>query len=121
MSTALTVAGVLLVRPGTPESAAWIWTAAQLSVAPYTLLATARVLRARLGRQWRAGATPLALAGVAVAVASVLPELSCGGAEALAVRVATGGAVYVLACRVLLRGRIAEAAEVLLPPARARA
>ncbi len=121
LSAALMLAGVLLLRPATPAAAGWIWAGAQLLVAPYSLLATARALGARPGRQWRAGVAPLLLAAVATGAGSLVPALPWGPGATLAVRVAGGGAIYVLTCAVLLRGRVADAVGVLLPPAGARA
>lgn len=115
-STALTLTGVWLLQPASPAAAAWIWTGAQLFVAPYLLFATARTLDAYPGRQCRTGLLPLALALGAVAFASLMPTLGASVPHDAAARIAVALALYLLASTTLLRGPVLDAAHVLMPP-----
>src|SRR6185312_9180786 len=83
-STALTLAGVLLIRPSSPSLAAWIWFCGQILVFPYSLLATARVMHAVPLRQWRAGLAPLLIAAAATSVGWLAGQAVAGSDDPLA-------------------------------------
>lgn len=107
--TVLTLAGVLLVHPATPQAAVWVWAAAQILVFPVMQFGTARLLGDSVFRQVRAGLPALGLAIVAVAAALLVPR-AFGEPQhptlLIAERLAAGAAVYVPGAVVLLRGSV---------------
>lgn len=110
--TLLTLAGVLVVRPATPDGAVWVWAAAQLIVFPAMQYGTARLLGDSVFRQIRAGLPALALAMVAVAAAVLLPRalgLPQQPAPLILERLAFGAAVYVPGALLLLRASVLAA------------
>jgi PST family polysaccharide transporter len=110
--TVLTLLGVLLVRPTTPEAAVWVWAGAQLLVFPPMQYGTARLLGQSVFAQMRAGLLPLALTGLAVAAALLVPR-AFGEPEdpilLIAVRLAVGATVFLPAALVLLPGSVRAA------------
>jgi PST family polysaccharide transporter len=119
-SAAATLAGVLLFRPTTPLAAAWIWLAGQLVVAPYMLLATARVMQALPLRQWRDGLPALMTAAFAAALGFALPAAFAdpGGPLALiAARLSVGALVYVSGVLLFLRPTAQDALRAATPRA----
>ena len=110
--TVLTLVGVLVVRPTTPQVAVWVWAAAQVIVFPAMQYGTARLLGDSVFRQVRAGLPALGLASLAVAAALLLPR-AVGEPHAplplIAERLAVGAAVYVPGAAVLLRGSVVAA------------
>lgn len=122
-STAATIAGVLLIRPSAPVAAAGIWLAAQLLVAPYSLLMTARVLHALPLRQWRAGLPALGLAALATGAAFGLPYVTGeppGPMGLIVARLSAGALVYLPGALLLMRPSVDDAFRMLLPRVAAR-
>jgi len=110
--TALTLAGVLVFRPGTPQSAVWVWSVAQVAILPLVQYVTARLLGDNVISQIRAGLPSLALTAVAVAAAFLVPrELGEPASRALLIveRLAVGAAVYLPTALLLLRGSVVAA------------
>ena len=110
--TVLTLAGVLVVRPHSPQAAVWVWAGAQLVVFPVMQFGTARLLDDTVYRQVRAGLPALALASVAIAAALLLPRLLGEPQHPLlliAERLAVGVGVYVPGAALLLRGSVLAA------------
>jgi PST family polysaccharide transporter len=121
-STAATLGGVLLFRPETPLAAAWIWLSGQLIVAPYSLLATARVMHAMPLRQWRDGVPALLLAALAAGAGFALPRAfgDPGGPLGLiATRLSIGALVYMPGALLFLRPTVRDALRTALPRAAA--
>ncbi len=114
--TVLTLAGVMVVRPTTPQGAVWVWAAAQLIVYPPMQYGTARLLGDTVLRQIRAGLPALALAGVAIATALLVPRaLGEPRQPALLIleRLAFGAAVYVPGAALLLRASVLAALRTI--------
>jgi PST family polysaccharide transporter len=110
--TLLTLAGVLVVRPATPQAAVWVWAAAQMLVFPAMQYGTARLLGDSVYGQMRAGLPALALASVAIVAALLVPR-AFGGPQPPALliveRLAVGAAVYLPGALLLLRGSVVAA------------
>ncbi len=112
MLTVLTLAGVALARPTTPQGAVWVWAGAQALVYPAMQYGTARLLGDRVWRQIRTGLPALALAIAAVAAALLVPmALGQPGRPLplMAERLAVGAAVYLSGAALLLRASVAAA------------
>ena len=113
--TTATLLGVAVLRPATPLAAAAIWSAAQLLVSPYLVMTTARLMRAGLLRQQRAGLPALALAAAATlaaagAAAVLAPATPIG---VIAARLGVLAVVYPAGAVLLLRGRVRAAVPAL--------
>lgn len=67
--------GVAVLRPKTPAEAMTVWLIGQLATSPYTMWMTARVLHTGALAPIRAGLPALAVAGVSVVAALLLPWL----------------------------------------------
>ncbi|MBV8398032.1 MAG: oligosaccharide flippase family protein [Acetobacteraceae bacterium] len=119
-STAAVVSGVLLFRPATPVAAASIWIAGQLVVAPYMLLATARVMHAIPLRQWRDGISTLLTAALAGTLAFLLShELGQteGPLAVIAARLLVGAVIYTSGAVLFLRPIVREVMRGVAPRA----
>jgi O-antigen/teichoic acid export membrane protein len=113
--TALTLGGAVLLRPATPQAAALLWVAAQIAVAPYAVVMSARALRLRPLRPMRAGMRVLGVAAVATAAAFLTASLPGAPGAPLAqivLRLAVLGAVFLPGAVWLLRGDVREALRV---------
>lgn len=112
VTTALTLAGVLVFRPETPQSAVWVWSIAQVAVFPAVQYITARLLCDNVISQIRAGLPSLALTGLAVLAAFLVPR-GLGEPDSLvlliAERLAIGAAVYIPLVGLLMRGSVLAA------------
>jgi len=106
--TSATILGVLVLRPATPLAAALVWFAAQVLVNPYMMIKTARIMRAGLFRQYRAGLPALGLAGIATG-AALLPPGPIEPMALIAVRLAIIALVYGGGVWLLLRGALVSA------------
>ena len=92
--TGAVLLGVLLLRPAHAFEAVLVWLAAQLMIAPYTLMVAARFLPSAVGssglsslvRPIRAGLPVMGLAVLATAMAALVPGMVA--------RLAVGAAVY---------------------------
>jgi hypothetical protein len=112
------ISGVLLFRPATPVAAASIWIAGQLVVAPYMLLATARVMHAIPLRQWRDGIPTLLIAALAGALAFLLShELGERGRPlaVIAARLLVGAVIYASGAVLFLRPIVREVMRSVAP------
>jgi O-antigen/teichoic acid export membrane protein len=121
-TTALTLGGVVLLRPATPLGAALIWGAAQLAVAPYAIVMSARALRLRPLRPLRAGLRSAALAGIATLAAflvAALPGAPPSAAAQIILRLAVSAVVFLPAAAWLLRADLREAWRSAVPTPRA--
>jgi PST family polysaccharide transporter len=108
-ATVLTLAGAVLLRPTTPFAAALLWSAAQLAVAPYAVLMSARALRLPPLRPQRAGLPAALLAGIATLAAACLPAAPAAPLVQIVLRLAVFGAVFLFAAAWLLRADLHEA------------
>ncbi len=107
--TTLTLVGVLLFRPGTPQAAVWVWAAAQLAVFPVMQYFTARLLGDTILSQMRAGLPALAIAMAATAAAFLVPRWLGEPARPtllIVARLAVGAAVYLPGALFLLRDNL---------------
>jgi len=123
-ATLLTLGATVLLRPATPLGAAAIWIAAQLALAPYILLRTARALRVPPFRPMRAGLRAAGLAAIATAAAALLaalPGAPSGAFPQIILRLAVLGAVYLTGVAWLLRDDLAEALREVGVTSRVRA
>jgi O-antigen/teichoic acid export membrane protein len=114
--TTLTLAGVVAVRPATPQAAVWVWAAAQLAVYPVMQFGTARLLGDTVFRQVRAGLPALGLALAAIGAALLLPgalDVPRSPALLIAERLVVGAAVYLPAAALLLRGSVIAALQTV--------
>jgi PST family polysaccharide transporter len=108
----LTLTGVAVMRPATPQEAVWVWAAGQVLVFPAMQWATARLLRTSVLEVMRPGLPALALSAAAAAAALLLPHLHgepAGPALLIAERLAVGGTVYLAGALFLLRESLAGA------------
>jgi PST family polysaccharide transporter len=106
--TSATILGVVVLRPATPLAAASVWFAAQLLVNPYMMIKTARIMRAGLFRQYRAGLPALGLACIATCAAMVMSAAigPISPIGLMAVRLAIVAVVYGGGVLLLLRGAL---------------
>jgi PST family polysaccharide transporter len=108
----LTIAGVLVLRPATPESAAMVWLATQAVLVPPLLVVTGRRLGTTPLELCRAGLPSLLLACLATAAAFLVPRLLGEPADPLLLilcRLAVGTLVYLPAALFLLRASVSAA------------
>jgi PST family polysaccharide transporter len=112
VTTTLTLGGVLVFHPGTPQSAVWVWSVAQVAVFPAVQYITARLLGDNVISQIRAGLPSLALTIASVAAAFLIPR-SLGEPDSLALliveRLAVGALVYLPTALLLMRGSVIAA------------
>ncbi len=110
--TLLTLTGVMVFRPATPEAAVWVWAVAQMIVLPVMQYTTARLLGDSVFAQIRSGLPSLGVAVVAIAAAFLVPQ-ALGTPDAplvlIPVRLAVGALVYLPAALFLLRGSVIAA------------
>ncbi|MDA8248312.1 MAG: oligosaccharide flippase family protein [Rhodospirillales bacterium] len=110
--TVLTLVGVLVVRPATPQAAVVVWAVSQLLVFPVMQFGTARLLGDSVFRQIRAGLPALGLACVAIAAALLVPRAfgePRSPALLIAERLTAGAVVYLPGAVVLLRASVLAA------------
>jgi hypothetical protein len=116
------VGGVVLLRPATPLGAPDQRGAAQLAVAPYAIVMSARALRLRPLRPLRAGLRSAALAGIATLAAflvAALPGAPPSAAAQIILRLAVSAVVFLPAAAWLLRADLREAWRSAVPTPRA--
>jgi O-antigen/teichoic acid export membrane protein len=113
--TILTLAGVLVAHPATPQAAVWVWAIAQMVVFPAMQYGTARLLGDSVYAQVRAGLPALALTSVAIAAALLLPQTlgTSRPGPLILERLAVGAAVYLPGALLLLRGSVLAALRTI--------
>lgn len=110
--TLLTLTGVLVFHPATPQAAVWVWAVAQMIVLPVMQFTTARLLGDSVFAQIRAGLPALGLAIAAIVAALVVPHALGLPTQPLLLiveRLAVGALVYLPAALFLLRGSVMAA------------
>jgi PST family polysaccharide transporter len=115
-ASVLTLGGAVLLRPETPYTAALVWLGAQLAVAPYAVVMTARALRLPPLRPMRAGVGAAVLAGLATAaawLAAIVPGAPADPLAQIVLRLAVLGTVYAPAALWLLRADLHEALRTI--------
>jgi PST family polysaccharide transporter len=120
-ATVLTLGGVVLLRPERPIGAVLIWGAAQLAVAPYAIVMSARALRLRPLRPLRAGLRSASLAGLATLAAFLVASLPGAPPQAPAqiiLRLAVLAVVFLPGAAWLLRADLREAWRAVGPTPR---